>query len=84
METATNPTQTSNNQQQGSHFYVMTVQKALHTGATADYTLSGHLNPPANWTRADFYTAIYQDIIRVHPQLAGASVLFFTVDRNQI
>jgi hypothetical protein len=74
----------TNTEQQGSHFYVMTVQKALRPGATADYTLSGHTTPPSNWTRGDFYQAIYADITKTYPQLAGASVLFFTVDRNEL
>jgi hypothetical protein len=74
----------TNTEQQGTHFYAMTVQKPLRPGATADYTLSGHMTPPPTWTRADFYQAIYNDITNTYPQLAGASVLFFTVDRNQL
>ncbi|MFG2970812.1 hypothetical protein ACGFZS_46840 [Streptomyces sp. NPDC048288] len=71
-------------QQQGSHFYAMTVAKALRPGVSADYCISGTTTPPANWTRGDFFQWVYDGILRQHPELAGASVMYFTVDRNQL
>jgi hypothetical protein len=74
----------TNTEQQGTHFYVMTVRKALGSGLSAENTISGHMTPPSDWTRGDFYQALYADMIAQHPQLAGAATLFFTVDRNQL
>lgn len=72
------------NRSQGTHFYVMTLRKPMGPGASAECTISGTITPPTDWTRADLYQHIYQSITRDHPELAGASVLFFTADRNQL
>lgn len=72
---------------QGSHHYVLTLQKPLQhlPGApVAFHTATGTITPPPDWTRADFLDQLYQDVTRTHPELASATVLFFTVDRNQL
>lgn len=71
-------------QEQDTHFYVMTLAKPIRAGVTADFTLSGSTTPPANWTRGDFFAWLYNDMIRQHAELSGASVMYFTVDRNQL
>lgn len=70
--------------QNDSHFYVMTVQKALRPGATADYTQRGTLTPTEGATRSAVFEDIFRGITGRYPELTGASVLFFTLEPNRL
>lgn len=67
-----------------THFYVLTLEKPLGPGLSANASFAGTLTPNTGTTRAHVYQDLYQDYTRLHPELAGASVLFFSLEPNQL
>ncbi|MCC9312082.1 hypothetical protein LN042_34345 [Kitasatospora sp. RB6PN24] len=83
-QTTTTATQSSNPAaEQGTHFYVLTLQKPAGHGM-AIATTSGTHTPPAGWTTHDFYLAARDDLERSQPELRGGVVVFFDVRPNQL
>ncbi|MFJ2781553.1 hypothetical protein [Kitasatospora sp. NPDC087315] len=75
---------TAATQSQGTHHYVMTLQKPLpHGGGYMVSTSSGTCSP-TGMTRHDLYTWLIGEMVRQSPQLAGASTLFFDLQPNRI
>lgn len=68
---------------QGSHFYAMTLNRPLKDGE-ANFMSSGTITPPPGTTRCDVYDELIARSIRLHPELAGASVLFFCLEPNTL
>ncbi|MGW2546996.1 hypothetical protein ACWC5I_40530, partial [Kitasatospora sp. NPDC001574] len=69
---------------QGTHHYVMTLQKPLPNGGYAVHSFSGTCTPGAGATRYDLYLWVMAEMIRTAPQLAGSTILFFDVQPNRI
>ncbi|MFI6084617.1 hypothetical protein ACIBBB_27200 [Streptomyces sp. NPDC051217] len=69
-----------NVQSQGSHFYVLTVEKQ----GLASATCSGSYTPPPGATRLDAFNALYQELTSSAPTLHRANVVFFSLEPNQI
>ncbi len=69
---------------QGTHQYILTLQKPMpHGGGFAVSTTSGHCSP-VGMTRVDVYDWLYGEVVRQRPELAGASTLFFDLQPNQL
>lgn len=83
-QTTTTATQPSSPAaEQGTHFYVLTLQKpAGHGMALA--TTSGTHTPPTNWSTYDFYLAVRADLERNQPELRGGVVVHFDIRPNQL
>jgi phospholipid N-methyltransferase len=69
---------------QGTHHYVLTLQKPLPHGAGFMVTTSNGHCSPVRVTRHDVYQWLYGEVVRHSPELAGASVLFFDLQPNQL
>ncbi|MCU7827327.1 hypothetical protein [Kitasatospora sp. DSM 101779] len=67
---------------QGSHHYILTLQKPMGGGFMISSS-SGTCSP-AGMSRYDVYTRLVADMVRQDPQLAGASVLHFDLQPNQL
>ncbi|MFD5113720.1 hypothetical protein ACFWNG_15605 [Streptomyces sp. NPDC058391] len=65
---------------QGSHFYVLTVDKP----GLAASTRTGTYSPRPGATRADAFQELYDLVTSAYPHLAGANVTFFALERNQL
>lgn len=70
----------TDDQPQGSHMYVLTLQG--RNGDTC--TISGTYTPHAGWSRFDFYTRLRTEAARSYPAMENAKVLFFSLDRNTL
>ena len=69
---------------QGTHHYLLTLQKLLPNGSGfAVNTTAGHCSP-VGATRHDVYQWLYAEVVRQRPELAGASTLFFDLQPNQL
>jgi hypothetical protein len=69
--------------EQGSHHFLITLQRPTGSGfGTADW--SGTWTPPPGTTRADGYARIRADIAAAHPEFAQANVVFFTLEPNRL
>ncbi|MFJ7250142.1 hypothetical protein ACIQWA_36660 [Kitasatospora sp. NPDC098652] len=83
MSQTTAPAQTpASAPSQGTHHYVLTVQKPIHNGF-AIQTYAGTFSP-TGMTRQDCYQWLMGEIVRQAPQMANASTLFFDVQPNRI
>jgi len=72
-------------QQQGTHHFIITVQKPLPGGAgfaVADW--SGWINPQPGSTRQDIYLWLKEEQARRNPELVNASVIFFDLQPNKL
>ncbi|MCP2314043.1 hypothetical protein [Kitasatospora paracochleata] len=69
--------------EQGTHFYVLTLQKPTQNGM-ATGTTSGTHTPPAHWTVQDFLAAARADLEHSQPELRGGVVVHFDVRPNQL
>ncbi|MPY57442.1 hypothetical protein [Streptomyces spongiae] len=74
---ATTPTDTRA-VRQGTHFWVMSVEKP----GLASATRSGTYIPRPDGTRQDAYQEIYTELTASHPSLRGATVMFFSLEPN--
>ncbi|MFD5014609.1 hypothetical protein [Streptomyces chartreusis] len=64
----------------GTHFWVMSVDKP----GVASATRSGTYTPRPGDTRQDAFDAIFDSITSGHPALSGATVLFFSLEPNRL
>ena len=70
---------------QGTHHYLLTLQKPMHgSGGFMVNTFTGHCSPPAGMSRFDVYQRLFADVVGHSPELAGASTLFFDLQPNQL
>lgn len=70
-------------QQQGTHHFVLTVQK-LSGSVMQIGTWEGHCTPPPGLSRHDVYRWLMQEHNRTHPRLAGGAVIFFDLAPNHL
>ena len=66
--------------QQGTHFFVLSLEKPGRFSMTQE----GTCTPPPGATRADMYQRLYQAVTAEDPNLSGATVAFFSLERNQL
>ncbi|MFI1678822.1 hypothetical protein [Streptomyces sp. NPDC020607] len=72
------------NTSQGSHQYLLTLQAPHPSGGFAISTWTGTCTPTEGTTRHDIYQQLRQDVEREAPNFAGASLLFFDLQPNQL
>lgn len=83
MTTQTQQTTGPAAQQQGSHHFVLTLQKP-HRGGFISATFTNTFTPRPGDTRADVYGVLFEEVTRANPELVRANVLFFSLERNQL
>lgn len=66
-----------------THHYILTLQKPTPRG-TDDATIHGVLTPAAGQTRAEIFELIRQSLEQKCPSVAGGSVIYFTLEPNQL
>ncbi|MFJ5927612.1 hypothetical protein ACIQF6_33955 [Kitasatospora sp. NPDC092948] len=71
-------------QEQGTHHYVLTLQKPVPNSASYVVATSSGTCSPTGMSRQDVYTWLVGEMVRRTPQLAGASTVFFDLRPNQI
>ncbi|GGX02014.1 hypothetical protein GCM10010353_17060 [Streptomyces chryseus] len=72
-------------QAQGSHFFFMSLYTPGDVHAPGSvWRRSGHFTPPPGMTRHDAYEMLMGEITEDTPALAGATVLAFDVQPNQL
>ena len=64
----------------GTHFWVMSVEKP----GLASVTRTGTYTPQPDSTREAAFAEIYQHVSEISPHLRGATVLFFSLERNTL
>lgn len=72
-------------EQPREYHFVLTVQKPAPGGGgyiVADW--AGYMTPAPGWTRHDTYLAIRAEHVKQNPNMAGAGVLFFSLEPNQL
>ncbi|MGW2261435.1 hypothetical protein ACWCXE_27075 [Streptomyces sp. NPDC001780] len=69
---------------QGSHHFVLTIQKPIGPGAYAIADFSGWINLASGSTRHDAFKAIREEHARRNPETRDGTVLFFYLERNQL
>lgn len=79
----TAPTEQTALQPQGTHHFVITLQRVVN-GGFAMATFANHITPAQGATRNDVYRQILQDIASRNPELADANVVFFSLEPNQL
>ncbi|MYS46063.1 hypothetical protein GTY23_33695 [Streptomyces sp. SID5998] len=67
-------------QGQGTHHFVITLEKPGWLSVTQE----GTFTPPPGSTRQDAYLSIYRAVTSQDPDLNGASVGFFLLEPNQL
>ncbi|GGR04283.1 hypothetical protein [Kitasatospora griseola] len=75
--------QTAAQSEQGTHFYILTLQQQVGS-AMAFGTVSGTHTPPAGWTVNDFCRALRAQMERDRPELRGGVAVHFDVRPNQL
>ncbi|MBP0453978.1 hypothetical protein J5Y04_31215 [Kitasatospora sp. RG8] len=83
-ETATAQSPAAGVPQQGTHQYVLTLQKPMPNGVGYMVSTSSGTCSPTGMSRHDLYTWLVGEMVRQTPQLASASTLFFDVQPNRI
>lgn len=73
----------SDTTEQGSHHFVLTVQKPSPRGLDVN-TFHGTCTPGEGATRRDVYDEVRADHDQRHPQLAGGNVIFWSLEPNQL
>ncbi|MCX4849827.1 hypothetical protein [Streptomyces sp. NBC_00893] len=71
-------------EQPREYHFVLTVQKPAPSGGYIVAEWSGYMTPEPGWTRHDTYQAIRAEHVKQNPTLANASVLFFSLEPNQL
>ncbi|MGW1015608.1 hypothetical protein [Streptomyces niveus] len=71
-------------QQQGTHHFILTVQKPHPRGGFTFADWSGWFTPDPSWTRHDAFRWLKGEYARQKPELADATVLFFALESNQL
>lgn len=66
--------------EQGTHFYIMT----LNLPGYAEITGAGTITPEEGQTEFDLYRAIRDGFVQDHPRLENADTLFWVLKPNQI
>ncbi len=66
--------------QEGSHFFVLTLEKRDQPSLTAEGTCTPH---PGS-TRQSVYRMLYDAVTAKNPRMAGAVVTFFLVEPNRL
>ncbi|MFJ4783255.1 hypothetical protein [Streptomyces sp. NPDC088794] len=79
MSTA-EPTDAGQQRGQDTHFWVLSVDKP----GMACATRTGTYTPPPGSTRASAYREIYEYVTAGDPYLRGATVVFFSLEPNQL
>lgn len=69
--------------EQGTHHFVMSVQKP-QAGGFAMATWSGDFTPPPGSTRRDAYGWLCEQFDREYPDLARGVVIFFSLEPNTL
>lgn len=68
-----------------THHYVMTMQNQQARGAIDIVTFNAPITPPEGWTRCDVFRQLYRGFTTgQYEHLAGAQVLFFSLERNEL
>lgn len=83
MTTQAEENTTTASQEQHTHHYILTLQSQDRPGAIRVATFNAAITPPAGWTRAEIYKALYNELTAVQ-QMSGAFTLFFSLEPNQI
>lgn len=81
MDTQTEQTAAPTEQKQGTHHFILTVQKPDHGGINFN-TFHGTLSVPAGATRQDTYDWIRAEHDRQNPHLTSGVVVFFALEPN--
>ncbi|WP_461005456.1 hypothetical protein [Streptomyces capparidis] len=68
---------------QGTHQFIITVQRPVASGIYTG-TWASDFTPEPGWTRQDAYVAILSAFEQRHPQAADGNVVFFSLDRNEL
>lgn len=80
MATQTVSTGAAVQPEQGTHHFVLTLEKPGRFSMTQE----GTFTPAPGSTRQDAYLAIYRSVTEQDPNLRGASVGFFALEANQL
>lgn len=83
MTTQTATPQHAPNTVPGTHHYILTLQVPAPGGLRVA-TFSSTATPHAGCTRAEAYQAIYDSVVQAHPELAGGSTVFFSLEPNTL
>lgn len=67
-------------QEQGTHHYVLT----LEVPGYSSVTLEGTVTPPLGATRSDVYQRLRGDVTAHDARMAKGTVLFFSLEPNQL
>ncbi|MFE6801542.1 hypothetical protein ACFVEN_07645 [Streptomyces sp. NPDC057681] len=70
----------SASQPQGTHFFVLTLNKPGELTVTQE----GTCTPPPGATRQDTYRLLYDAVTSQDPDLSGAAVGFFSLEPNRL
>jgi hypothetical protein len=65
---------------QGTHHFVITLENPQYGSVSC----SGTVTPPPGQTRHDVFQRIFSGLVNNAPQFAGANVLFFSLEPNQL
>lgn len=65
---------------QGTHFFVLTLDKPGEYMVTQE----GTCTPPSGSTRPDMYRLLYDAVTSQDPDLSGAAVGFFSLEPNRL
>ncbi|MCG7204143.1 hypothetical protein [Streptomyces arenae] len=80
MTTQTAPAADSIPQAQGTHHWILTLEKPGRFSVTQE----GTFTPPPGSTRQDVYHFIYRSVTEQDANLRGASVGYFELASNQL
>lgn len=83
MTTQTEQPSTTTENRQGSHHFIMTTQVPSPHGFSIN-SFYGTFTPLAGSTRKDAYEQIRAEHDRLYPEMAQGSVLFFSLERNEL
>ncbi|MEU0373412.1 hypothetical protein ABZ070_24705 [Streptomyces sp. NPDC006283] len=67
----------------GTHHYILTLQVPRPGGMVLG-TFSETVTLPAGYTRAEAYEAVVDHVAQAHPELAGGSTVFFSLEPNAL
>lgn len=85
MTAQTEQTSTEAPKQEPTHHYVMTLQQQQTGGSLHLVTFNAAITPPPGWSRCDVYRQLYREFTTgQYAHLAGAQVLFFSLERDQL
>ncbi|MEW1754722.1 hypothetical protein [Streptomyces angustmyceticus] len=70
--------------QQGTHHFVLTLQQQASSGGIVVATFANSCTPQPGQTRAEVYGDLLAAVGHDSPELKGANVLFFSLERNEL